>query len=94
MCLAFEVCVKCCDPFPEPEDREKAQAAPWALGGPARALPLALREGRGVPESPPPPPPRRRAEPRAPRPAVPPSATPRGQDQQFVELISDTLNFS
>lgn len=29
-----------------------------------------------------------------PRPAVPGSATPRAQDQQLVELITDTLNFS
>lgn len=62
---------------------------PSALGGPTRALPLALRKRRGVPRSP-----GAAAQGEQPRPVVPQSATPRGQDQQFVELISDTLNFS
>lgn len=53
-------------------------------GGPTRVQPLAERPGARVP-----PEPGLQA-----RPSVPRSATPRGQDQQFVELISDTLNFS
>lgn len=34
--------------FPRAQGREKAQAAPWARGGPTRARPLEPREGRGV----------------------------------------------
>lgn len=86
MCLAFKVFVSVVIISLSRKTRDGAGSA-LGTGRPhPRAAPRAAGGTRGPGVSP------ASGEPRAP--AVPRPATPRGQDQQFVELISDTLNFS
>lgn len=72
--------------FPEPKDERRHRQPTGRVAAPPARSPFRYRRDAGYPGATSS---RQAAVPRGPQ-----SATPRGQDQQFVELISDTLNFS